>query len=1152
MVRVWAFVFALGLAGCTAGEVELPAWSASGLTLELPAAPKVSAGAPLRLLVVASAPVGTVAALQAKGVPAGATFGDRGDGTAFFFWTPTTLQTGKHEVRITAAAGKQQIEEAWTITVSAGRPGADGTGDPDDPGSPGDTPDDPPPGPVNKAPTLQAAAITSPSFTRAHPLTVVPAGWFDAEGAAPAYITLWFVAGARVTGETDAVLGAAHFARGLTVTAEVYPLDGERIGDPVTAPAVTIGDAPPAITGVELSPGPYLAGKGLAAAATGWSDPDGDAPQLTYRWFIDGTASAVTAATLAGGYARGATVQAEVTPVSGANAGLPLRSMAVTIVNTPPAPPMVRIRAPGVKWNTAALRFDVVTPAADADGDPVDLTYAWYRNGSLFAQGTTQPSVLYALNHGDRWSLRITASDGQAQSAETEAVMTADLRRVKQLALGSNHSCALLNEGFVKCWGANGLGQVGNASATGSFNTAQLVANQSDNVAAIASRYDHTCLVTLEGIVRCWGANAGGQIGTGFRGGSYNAPQDVAGLPVPVRTVATGAAHTCALGVNGRLYCWGDNIAGQLGLQGAADATAPTWVSALAAPVSAVTVGGAHTCALTTDGVVWCWGSNASGQLGAGLGVSQWPIPVSVATGGAMAQVAAGGAHTCARSASGALVCWGNNSHGQLGNGNAAVPSSNVPVGVAGGNAFAYVALGYQHSCGYLFDGKTKCWGASASHQLGTGTAIAGATATPQLLANLIEPSGIEAGNSHSCALMRGGGVKCWGLRTSGQVGDGSSTSTLAEPGGVTGLSEVGVQAVAAGGEHTCALSLTGAVKCWGRGDARQLGNGAMNDSLVPVDVVGLQSGVVQVEAGEEFNCVRLSTGIVKCWGSDEYGQLGNDYAYGGSSQPVPILNSTLLISKKITLGSSHACLVTSSQDDISCWGKSADGAIAHLTYPNSFGGPTYYDVSAGGNHTCVLRRASYGGGIFCAGGNAFGQLGNGTQTNSSTLVAANTSGAWNELALGHEQSCARTGTSVYCWGNGWEGATGEGVFGLRLTPGRIWLDATTPLADATRIVAGVGRTCIISGNILRCFGDAYLGDGTAKVSNRPLLVPISPLQVAISKGGIKGGARGHICAVDKRQALLCWGQNGYGQLGRPEPAASAWPMEALLSSFWW
>ena len=339
-----------------------------------------------------------------------------------------------------------------------------------------------------------------------------------------------------------------------------------------------------------------------------------------------------------------------------------------------------------------------------------------------------------------------------------------------------------------------------------------------------------------------------------------------------VPSIDGGGVHTCALASNGGVKCWGRNNYGQLGNGNTADSNVPVDVSGLSSGISAISAGNYHTCAVLTSGGVKCWGWNGYGELGNGnTADSNVPVNVSGLSFG-IASIFAGGYHTCALTSSGGIKCWGRNNCGQFGNGNKT--DSNVPVDVSGlSSGISAISAGRYHTCALTSDGGVKCWGDNYSGQLGNGNNTD--SNVPVDVSGLSSGvSAISAGDYHTCALSSGG-VKCWGYNEYGQLGNGNNTDSNV-PVDVSGLSS-GVSAISAGGYgHTCGLLTSGGVKCWGRNNYGQLGNGNNTDSNVPVDVSGLSSGVSAISAGLYHTCGLLTSGGVKCWGDNYSGQLGN------------------------------------------------------------------------------------------------------------------------------------------------------------------------------------------------------------------------------------------------------------------------------------
>ena len=336
--------------------------------------------------------------------------------------------------------------------------------------------------------------------------------------------------------------------------------------------------------------------------------------------------------------------------------------------------------------------------------------------------------------------------------------------------------------------------------------------------------------------------------------------------------VSAGYVQTCALTTTGGVKCWGENGTGALGDGTTAERHTPVDVSGLTSGVAAITTGGFHTCALTTSGGVKCWGDNSIGELGDGTTLERdTPVDVSGLTSG-VAAISAGYGHTCALTTAGGVKCWGWNFTGQVGDGT--ILERDTPVDVSGltSGVAAISADGY-HTCALTTVGGAKCWGDNGTGQLGDGTTLE--RDTPVDVSGLTSGvAAVSAGDFHSCALTTSGGAKCWGDNGNGALGDGT-TLERDTPVDVSGLTS-GVSAVSAGGYHTCALTTSGGVKCWGDNGNGQLGDGTTTISHMPVDVSGLTSGVAAVSAGDGHTCALTILSGVTCWGNNGNGQLGD------------------------------------------------------------------------------------------------------------------------------------------------------------------------------------------------------------------------------------------------------------------------------------
>jgi alpha-tubulin suppressor-like RCC1 family protein len=341
---------------------------------------------------------------------------------------------------------------------------------------------------------------------------------------------------------------------------------------------------------------------------------------------------------------------------------------------------------------------------------------------------------------------------------------------------------------------------------------------------------------------------------------------------IPVIPVSAGNYYTCALTQVGGVKCWGRNYFGGLGDGTTIDRHTPVDVVGLATEVSAISTGTWHTCALTTAGGIKCWGWNGFGVLGDGTGTNS-PIPVNVVgLESGVKAISTGYSHTCALTQAGGVKCWGDNRWGQLGDGTTSGKFKPTDViGLATG--VSVISAGDLHTCALMQAGGVKCWGDNGHGQLGDGTTTE--RLSPVDVIGLSSGvSSISGGELHTCALTQAGGVKCWGWNGYGQLGDGATTDLLT-PVDVVGL-VTGVSAISAGYGHTCVLMQAGGAKCWGKNLEGQLGDGTNIDSPIPVNVVGLESGVSVISAGDFHTCALMLAGGIKCWGWNDYGELGD------------------------------------------------------------------------------------------------------------------------------------------------------------------------------------------------------------------------------------------------------------------------------------
>lgn len=344
----------------------------------------------------------------------------------------------------------------------------------------------------------------------------------------------------------------------------------------------------------------------------------------------------------------------------------------------------------------------------------------------------------------------------------------------------------------------------------------------------VAAGGGHACSLTSDGRVLCWGLSDSGQLGDGTMTGdtAQPAPREVcadAACVAPLSNavqLTAGTHHVCVVTNSGAAMCWGDNAFGQLGDESEDDRAAPQVVVGLAQDVAAIEAGAFHTCAVTTAGGVLCWGSNVSSQLGDGTNVSRSAPTQVIGLESGISAIAMGGYHTCALTDGAAVLCWGDGLHGQIGDGD--TQNRTEPVAVSGLQS-SVVALtgGLWHTCALTDDGAATCWGRNNAGQVGDGTTTN--RTTPVGVTGLTgSVAAIDGGSDYTCAALTAGGARCWGDNTFGQLGDGATTERHA-PAEVLQLDGV-LASISAGEWHTCALAGANEVSCWGMNLWGQLG----------------------------------------------------------------------------------------------------------------------------------------------------------------------------------------------------------------------------------------------------------------------------------------------------------------------------------------
>lgn len=417
-------------------------------------------------------------------------------------------------------------------------------------------------------------------------------------------------------------------------------------------------------------------------------------------------------------------------------------------------------------------------------------------------------------------------------------------------------------------WGDGSDNTAGNPAvkvwhAPGTFSTAVGVVNNGSLAAAsltstvadpLATGSLHTCALRPDGTVSCWGHNSNGELGDGNT--AIYANPTIVGLKDAI-ALASGTSFSCALKSDATVVCWGKNNFGQLGDGTTTDRAAPVAVSGLS-NVVAINAGLSHVCAVKADSTVVCWGQNVHGELGIGNTIAQNTPSAVLGVGGVgflsgVVSVASGYAYSCALKADATVVCWGVNTHGELGQANGLSLETTTPKVVPNLTGVVVLRAGSNHACGLKNDNSVWCWGFNGYGQLGDGTTVTkdypvavqklsgNAAAIAASTAQTLVVKSIALGEYHSCALGDAGSVICWGANTYGQLGVGTTINSSIP----LATNAFGI-ALSLGNSSTCYLQTDGSVRCSGNNSQHQLANNTTVDSLVfvPMLVDGMSGPV--------------------------------------------------------------------------------------------------------------------------------------------------------------------------------------------------------------------------------------------------------------------------------------------------------------------
>jgi alpha-tubulin suppressor-like RCC1 family protein len=800
------------------------------------------------------------------------------------------------------------------------------------------------------------------------------------------------------------------------------------------------------------------------------------------------------------------------------------------------------------------------------------------RSAVEISAGTQHTCAILDNGSVNCWGYGPWGQLGLSTQISSHTPMWVDLgqnRTALEISAGTQHTCAILDNGSVKCWGSNSYGQLGDGTIANSRNTPTLAdLGFGLKAVSITTGYDHTCAIISDGSIKCWGGNSYGQLGgVGLYGQST--PVYITGIDTDNKAVAVkaGGQFTCAMFENHEIKCWGRGGNGRLGsgnLVNSNTIVTPTTVDISeieSSPIS-ITTGGSHACLLTSAGEIYCWGNDIYGQLGSSNTTNGRPILVNNIN--QSVAVVAGTSHTCTILNNGSIKCWGGNNYGQLGNGNN--QNYDYPVSLSGthtiqsalserdfdGNSIINIfqlkenldlkarslGTGGGHTCSILENGSIACTGYNYEGQLGAGNGnVDQSKPILAILGNGVTANHVVAGYAHSCAILDNGSTKCWGDNYMGQLGDGTYTDRTTPT--LIGLSRDAVDISASIGRHTCAILDNGSLYCWGYGTDGQLGDGTASTRNSPTFIdIGSNRTAVDISTGYSHTCTILDNGSVKCWGDNSKGQLGDGTL---SQRTTPTLVTNLggnAIS--LSLGDRSTCALLDS-GIVKCWGRNdmgqlGDGTTTDKTSPTqvaSFGASrSAVAISSGIYHTCaILDNKS----ISCWGYNNYGQLGDGTTSNRNSPVWVNDSDNYKSVAsisAGAHHTCSlyNDGT-IQCWGYNNYGQLGDGTTSDKYKPVK-----SSPLIDEKLPVSISGSCAVLDDQTVKCWGGGESYPKEILFNKRfssYLNQNISTNITNISSGSSYGE---HKCVLSDVGDVYCWGSGYYGQIGVNPPSASTKP----------
>jgi alpha-tubulin suppressor-like RCC1 family protein len=721
-----------------------------------------------------------------------------------------------------------------------------------------------------------------------------------------------------------------------------------------------------------------------------------------------------------------------------------------------------------------------------------DEPYTYYEDLYFFDQveiGSNHSAAIDSEGNIFTWGYNYYGQlgDGTSTNRTTPTEITNQFglvagETITSVSLGGSHSAAITSKGRIFTWGNNEFGQLGDGTSTSKNIPTEITSffnlNITEKISSISIGYSYSSAITSEGRIFTWGVNYSSVLGDGTTTHRY-VPTDITNqfslnTEEVIINVFFGSSHSGAITSQGRVFTWGLNNLGQLGVGESDYDSHPNPIEITnqfplseGELITEISLGVDHSSAITSEGRVFTWGYNSYGQLGDGT-TTQRNIPTEITnqfvllTGETVRSIFLGSEHSLAMSSYGRIYVWGRNSSGQLGDGT--TTDRNIPKEITSHfyldaeEVIKSISMGFSYSSGITSDGKIFTWGSNRQGQLGDGTTTERNTPTEitnnfnavTIIQNFFPISetisDLSLGGNHSSAITSEGRLFTWGDNNNGQLGDGTTEQTSI-PKEITHQFSLNfgekIISVSLGYNYSSAITSEGRIFTWGYNAYGQLGNSTTVSSKKPIEISSqfdMNEGEIikELSLGRYHSSAITSNGRVFVWGLNSSGQLGNNLiSYdSANSDPIEITNyfglndGELVIS--ISMGSEHSIAYTS-EGRIFTWGNNTYGQLGDGTTINKnipteitsqFGllpSENPIRISAGSNHNLLVTNL---GRIFSWGKNNYGQLGDGTTDNRlfpreiTNEFALNLDEIITEIYTGEDYSFVQTSQNrIYSWG---------------------------------------------------------------------------------------------------------------------------------------